>query len=260
MELLRKLEAFLERFLRSLAGRGAQRMVQPVEIGRQLAKSMLADRKVSTVHVYVPNKFTVYVNPHDWGKLEPLKSTITTDLGEYLNSRARRIGVRFVAPVQIEFQVDENVLPGLVRANAIFQESETSSGASVQDRERQSSPDGKQGSGNGTQIYRLSPGATGEQGAAELLCVDGPQRGQIWLLEGESTTIGRGFDQYVQLRDSSISRCHAVIRFTNGRYWIEDNKSTNGIRVNDQSTLNSVLNDGDLIQLGTVGLQFRVVK
>lgn len=260
MEFLRKLEAFLERSLRSLAGRGAQRMVQPVEIGRQLAKAMLADRKVSTVHVYVPNKFTVYVNPHDWEKLEPLISTITTDLGEYLNNRARRSGVRFVAPVQIEFQVDENVLPGLVRVNAIFQESEDSSEVDVQDGEKQAIPGGEQGGGNGTQIYRLSPGAIRAHGAAELLCVDGSQKGQTWLLGSESTTIGRGFDQYVQLRDPSISRCHAVIRLSNGRYWIEDNKSTNGIRVNDQSTLNAVLNDGDLIQLGTVRLQFRVVK
>lgn len=260
MEVLRKLEAFLERLLRSLAGKGAQRMVQPVEIGRQLAKAMLADRKVSTVHVYVPNKFTVYTNPHDWEKLEPLKLTITTDLGDYLNNRARRSGVRFVAPVQIEFQVDKNVLPGLVRADAVFQETEGRSEATVQEGEKPPITDGDQIEGNGTQIYKLSPGATRDHAAAELLCVDGPQKGQTWLLGSEATTIGRGFDQHVQLRDASISRCHAVIRLSNGRYWIEDNKSTNGIRVNNQSTLNAVLNDSDLIQLGTVRLQFRVVK
>ncbi|NLJ25282.1 MAG: DUF3662 and FHA domain-containing protein [Firmicutes bacterium] len=259
MGLLRKLEAFLERILRSLAGRGAQRLVQPVEIGRQLAKAMLADRKVSTVHVYVPNQFTVHVNPHDWEKLEPLKATIITDLGEYLNTRARRNGVRFVAPVEIKFQVDEDVSPGLALVDAAFREKEHNGQATLPDKEKHVFDDGNDNSGNGTQMYRLSPGVT-HNGAAELLCLDGSEKGQTWLLTKELATIGRGFDQYVQLREPSISRCHAVIHFANGRYCIEDNQSTNGIMVNNQSTLNAMLNDGDLIQLGTVRLRFRLVK
>ena len=72
MEFFRKLEEFLERLMGSLAGWGGQQSVQPVEIGRQLAKAMLADRRVSTSHVYVPNGFVVYINPGDWEKLEPL--------------------------------------------------------------------------------------------------------------------------------------------------------------------------------------------
>ena len=262
MELLRKLEGFLEGLLRSLAGPGVQRSVQPVEIGKQLGKAMLADRRVSTVHVYVPNQFTVHVNPQDWEKLQPISLTITTDLGEYLATRARRSGVNFVAPVQIEFQSEESVPPGSVRVVATFQETEgdVKTGTWRDGNKQDMSSDGGSNSINGTQVYKMSPAVSRSDARAALIAIDGSHEGQRWALDRDPVSIGRSVDQYVRLRDPSISRNHAVIKLNRGHYWIEDNNSTNGVRVNNEFAKKAMLADGDIIQLGTIRLQFRVVE
>ncbi len=262
MGFLRRIESFLERLLRSCAGSGRQGSVQPVEIGRQLAKIMLADRRVSTVDVYVPNQYVVYLSPKDWEKLEALSITITSDISEYLGNRARRHGVKFAAPVQIEFHVDDNLPPGTLRGEATFRESEIQpSQDQVQVKTDQLLGEDSSGdSTNGTQVYKLPEGAARDSGFAQLLAIDGPDRGENWILGMELISLGRGSEQYVQLHDSSVSRCHAVMRLTQGRYWIQDNESKNGLRINGNLVKKAILADGDMIQLGTSQLQFRVVK
>ncbi|NMB45849.1 MAG: DUF3662 and FHA domain-containing protein [Firmicutes bacterium] len=260
MGFLRRLEAFLERFLRSLAGPGVQRSVQPVEIGRQLTKAMLADRRVSTVNVYVPNEFTVYVSPQDWEKLKPLSLTIVSDMGDYLADRARRSGVSFVAPVHIEFAAEDSLSPGAVRVEAVFREREGDIQANIADNGQRHAMGGSKNSANGTQVYKLPPGAARDDARAELLAMNGSHRGQTWILSDEPVSIGRSREQHIQLGDPGVSRCHAVIRLSQGRYWIEDNASTNGTRVNNELIKNAVLSDGDIVQLGTIQLQFRMVK
>ncbi len=260
MEFFRKLEDFLERLLGSLAGWGGQRSVQPVEIGRQLAKAMLADRRVSTSHVYVPNGFVVYINPRDWRKLEPLHQTITEEMSQYLGQRAQQSGVSFVAPVKIEFQTVEDIPQGSIQVEAYFQESEgEEAAADGAHRENENLQENGE-KGDGTQVYRLPSVPTAANPRAELVAVSGPQKGQVWVLGERDSSIGRGPGQYVRLTDPSVSRSHAVVRLKQGRYWIEDNNSTNGVKLNTKQVKNAILTDGDLIELGTTRLKFRMVK
>ena len=260
MEFFRKLEEFLERLMGSLAGWGGQQSVQPVEIGRQLAKAMLADRRVSTSHVYVPNGFVVYINPGDWEKLEPLHLTITDEMSQYLGDRARKNGVSFVAPVKIEFRPVEDVPQGSVRVEAYFQEGEGQEAAANGSYREQEGlrDDGEKG--EGTQVYKLPSGPAAVHPRAELVAVSGPQQGQVWALGDGDTSIGRGPGQHVRLTDPSVSRSHAVVRVKQGRYWIEDNNSTNGVKLNSKQVKNAILTDGDLIELGTTRLKFRMVR
>lgn len=262
MEFLRKLEAYLEKLLRSLAGPGGQRSIQPVEIGRQLAKAMLADRRVSTVHVYVPNQFSVLVSSDDWQKLEPLSATIIADMCEYLENRARRSGVSFVAPVHIEFRSEDSLSTGSVQVQATFQEIEggMQTTALRKDGDEAAFSNSSVGDGNGTQAYELPTRVVSGDGRAGLTAMNGPQQGQEWVLGSETVTIGRSPDQHIHLRDASVSRCHAVIRLSQNRYWIEDNGSTNGTRVNQELIQKAILDDGDIIQVGTLRLRFRVVR
>lgn len=54
-------------------------------------------------------------------------------------------------------------------------------------------------------------------------------------LEGnEMVRLGRGHESDVRISDISVSRCHAMIKFKNGRFMLEDNNSKFGtlIRVN----------------------------
>lgn len=78
-------------------------------------------------------------------------------------------------------------------------------------------------------------------------------------------TIGRSNDSAVDLvlNDCSISNLHATITFTNGKYYIVDNDSTNGTYINDikiPTKKESLLNDGDEIKLGKTKILFIINK
>ena len=71
-------------------------------------------------------------------------------------------------------------------------------------------------------------------------------------------TLGRLSDCDVVLEDPGASRRHAEIRREDGSYVIIDLGSTNGTMVNGQRVSAVALNPGDMIQLGTTTLTFRV--
>jgi len=53
----------------------------------------------------------------------------------------------------------------------------------------------------------------------------------ISLAEGKPVTFGRGRDVDVRIPDVAISRVHAMIRFKDGQFFLEDNKSKFGTGV-----------------------------
>ena len=80
------------------------------------------------------------------------------------------------------------------------------------------------------------------------------QRGQHlrdFAIENTRVMIGRDSDNDVTLISEFISRHHAqIVMDQDGRYWIKDLNSTNGIYVNGQKTQRSGLRDGDRIIMG----------
>ena len=85
--------------------------------------------------------------------------------------------------------------------------------------------------------------------------------GQVWVCEiaaGE-TYVGRGARCQVRVRDSSVSRIHAVItRNTRGLVDIVDLDSRNGVWVNGRRRDREFLCEGDRIELGAVCMQLHV--
>ena len=70
-------------------------------------------------------------------------------------------------------------------------------------------------------------------------------------------TIGRHFDNAIVLLDDAISRYHARINFQDGRFFIQDLSSSNGVLVNDARVKRRELKDFDRIALGKALLLFR---
>ena len=69
--------------------------------------------------------------------------------------------------------------------------------------------------------------------------------------------LGRGEDCTVQLPHERVSRHHAVIRFSDGGYWIEDT-SRNGTRVNDRMIDEpALLHPGDRIYIERYVIVYR---
>jgi hypothetical protein len=83
-------------------------------------------------------------------------------------------------------------------------------------------------------------------------------RGRVYELRKDRTTIGRSRDSDVFLDDLAVSRLHTMIyRDEQGRYILHDENSANGTYVNGQRvTRDQLLEDGDEVQVGQVVLAF----
>lgn len=82
--------------------------------------------------------------------------------------------------------------------------------------------------------------------SVEITTPDGTQR---VALRAEAITIGRGATNDVALPYSHISRLHAELRFHQGAWWVRDQGSTNGLRVNGQRVLEARLDPTVVVEL-----------
>jgi hypothetical protein len=77
------------------------------------------------------------------------------------------------------------------------------------------------------------------------------ETGQVFLLEGEISTIGRGAGVDVHLVDLTVSRLHAELVRRGPHLYVSDlGLSENGTRVNGRPVGRRLLADGDVISFG----------
>jgi pSer/pThr/pTyr-binding forkhead associated (FHA) protein len=96
------------------------------------------------------------------------------------------------------------------------------------------------------------------QYVVSLAVLEGPSRGDLYLIEDERTVLGRGSQSDLILPDDSISREHAVLEFAGDRYVLQDLESSNGTFVNEKRVKSAELEHGDRIRVGHLLLQFLV--
>jgi pSer/pThr/pTyr-binding forkhead associated (FHA) protein len=92
---------------------------------------------------------------------------------------------------------------------------------------------------------------------AFLKIVQGKRRGQVFELRGERTVIGRHPSCQIVLDGPAISRQHAQIFETYGRYFIEDMRSRNRTRLNGETVdSRTELADGDKVKICDITFEF----
>ena len=89
-----------------------------------------------------------------------------------------------------------------------------------------------------------------------LIMIQGIEKGQEFVVV-KTTSLGRGTYNTIQLRERKASREHAIIKFENGTYWIEDRKSGNGTFVNGKPVTRIMLQDKDIIRIADAVFMFR---
>ncbi|HSW11597.1 MAG TPA: FHA domain-containing protein [Solimonas sp.] len=90
---------------------------------------------------------------------------------------------------------------------------------------------------------------------AKIIRKSGSSRDEYPLTEA-ALTIGRRADNHIVLPDTFASGRHAMIGYVNGRYFIEDLKSSNGTVLNGQRVAKASLKHGDVIYIGQQRLEF----
>jgi len=99
-----------------------------------------------------------------------------------------------------------------------------------------------------------------KQGSAKaiLIVMDGWDVGMEFELEDFPVFIGRDESCNVCIPLPSVSRQHAVISWTDGKFILRDQKSTNGTYLNNKMVTEGQLKHGDEITVGEVTLKFIV--
>ncbi len=93
-------------------------------------------------------------------------------------------------------------------------------------------------------------------GTGMLVVVRGPNAGSRFLLDRDTTTIGRHPDSHIFLDDVTVSRRHAEVKRQDTDLSVSDLGSLNGTYVNGDRVETRLLTSGDEVQVGRFKLLF----
>jgi pSer/pThr/pTyr-binding forkhead associated (FHA) protein len=93
---------------------------------------------------------------------------------------------------------------------------------------------------------------------AYLVVTRGKQKDLEFRLDKAEVAIGRGADCDITLHDWFVSKQHAVVHRQGNTFMLRDAGSWRGTKVNEIQVTETVLKDGDEIQMGGTRLVFRV--
>ena len=95
---------------------------------------------------------------------------------------------------------------------------------------------------------------------ASIVIVSGGATGCEYLLDRETTSLGRGPGVVLAFDDPAMSRAHAAIEFAGDGFRIRDLGSTNGVSINGCQLKVGDLKHGDRLQFGGHVFQFVLEK
>ena len=90
----------------------------------------------------------------------------------------------------------------------------------------------------------------------KLHILSGILEGKVIDIVEERVTIGRALDNMIRLEDGTVSHHHAMLLTENGEFKLRDLNSTNGTRVNGSRIVETKLQNGDQVRVGSVEVRF----
>ncbi|GAA0808453.1 phosphopeptide-binding protein [Spirilliplanes yamanashiensis] len=255
VSVLQRFEKRLEGLVEGAFAKVFKGVVHPVEILNAMQREAEAHKAIlAGGRTLVPNRYVIDLSPYDHSRLAPYAAALAQELAQ---SQAEFIGEQawtVYGDVIVEIERGDGLDTGMFRVTA-----EVYTGGDVAPVQ---APAYDQG-GYGQPAYDQQPqmgggypphGGHGGQRNVRLVGGDG----RTYPLQMGSTVIGRGDQANLRLPDVGISRRHARLDFDGNQVVLTDLGSTNGTMVNGQRVSAVALNPGDMIQLGTTTLTFRV--
>ncbi|MCL7459298.1 DUF3662 and FHA domain-containing protein [Micromonospora echinofusca] len=251
VSVLQRFEKRLEGLVEGAFAKVFKGVVHPVEILNAMQREAEAHKAIlAGGRTLVPNRYVIDLSPYDHSRLAPYAAALAQELAQ---SQAEFIGEQawtVYGDVIVEIERGEGLDTGMFRVTAeVYTGGEVAPvSAPGYDSGQPAYPAYDQGGGYGP--------PPGHGGGRNVRLVSGD--GRTYPLQMGSTVIGRGDQANLRLPDVGISRRHARLDFDGGQVVLTDLGSTNGTMVNGQRVSAVALNPGDMIQLGTTTLTFRV--
>ncbi len=259
MSVLQRFEKRLEGLVEGAFAKVFKGVVHPVEILNAMQREAEAHKAI--LHggrTLVPNRYVIDLSPYDHSRLAPYAAALAQELAQ---SQAEFIGEQgwtVYGDVIVEIERGDGLDTGMFRVTAeVYTGGDVAPVPSYEQPPPPAYPpyDQQQAAGG----YQQQPPArpvSGPPGARGVRLV--ANDGRTYPLSIGSTVIGRGDQANLRLPDVGISRRHARLDYDGSQVVLTDLGSTNGTMVNGQRVSAVALNPGDMIQLGTTTLTFRV--
>jgi hypothetical protein len=254
VSVLQRFEKRLEGLVEGAFAKVFKGVVHPVEILNAMQREAEAHKAIlAGGRTLVPNRYVIDLSPYDHSRLAPYAAALAQELAQ---SQAEFIGEQgwtVYGDVIVEIERGEGLDTGMFRVTAEVYTGghEPAPAPAAYDPGPGYAPYGGQQAPGG---YPPPGGGMGGGRNARLVSNDG----RTYPLSVGSTVIGRGDQANLRLPDVGISRRHARLDFDGGQVVLTDLGSTNGTQVNGQKVAAVALNPGDMIQIGTTTLTFRV--
>ncbi|WFE25748.1 DUF3662 and FHA domain-containing protein [Solwaraspora sp. WMMD791] len=261
VSVLQRFEKRLEGLVEGAFAKVFKGVVHPVEILNAMQREAEAHKAIlAGGRTLVPNRYVIDLSPYDHSRLAPYAAALAQELAQ---SQAEFIGEQawtVYGDVIVEIERGDGLDTGMFRVTA-----EVFTGGDVAPVQQPGydmhGGGGGAGHGGYSPYEQQQPGGygpppQGHGGGRNIRLVSGD--GRTYPLQMGSTVIGRGDQANLRLPDVGISRRHARLDFDGSQVVLTDLGSTNGTMVNGQRVSAVALNPGDMIQLGTTTLTFRV--
>lgn len=115
---LQRFEHRLEQLVEGAFAKAFRSGLQPVEIGRRLARELDAGRTVGVRGTVAPNAFTVTLSPEDHERFAGFQDALVHELQESVREHARDEHYTFIGPVEVTLLVDGDLKRGNLRVGA----------------------------------------------------------------------------------------------------------------------------------------------
>jgi hypothetical protein len=231
--------------------------VQPDELARKLVKEMEARRAGRSSGSSVPNRYTVYLCPEDFDRLESRRDEIEVKLERELAKHVHSKRYEVMGDITVSLVLDPDLKLGHfgLLAQRTGEESPVgptkampvvTAAAAAPAMERAASP-GQANLAGGTAVIR--PAEAEEYGLVRQTIVL-KAGSRVREFNHGRVIVGRAKDVDFQVDDPNVSRRHAAIYWADGILMVTDLDSTNGTMVNGYPVTNSVLQPHDVVAIG----------
>jgi hypothetical protein len=213
---LQGFERRLERLVEGTFAKAFRAGLEPVEIGRKIARALDTGRMIGVQGGWVvPNDIVVSLSPDDLSRFSSYSDILSRELADAARQHARDEGYHFLGPVTVALVEDDALRAG-----------------------------------------RLEVEAEIVEGPAEHLGSLVLPDGSRVRLGDQPAVIGRLPDCAVSLTDAQVSRRHAEVRPAGEGFAVADLGSMNGTTVNGVAVREQALQDGDEIGVGSTTIRF----
>lgn len=294
MSVLQRFEKRLEGLVEGAFAKVFKGVVHPVEIASAMQREAEAHKAIlAGGRTLVPNRYVIDLSPYDHGRLAPYAAALAQELAQAQAEYIGEHGWTVYGDVIVEVERGDGLDTGMFRVTAeVFTGSEEPApaygpppGHGAPGMPPPGMPGPPPGMPPGMPPGGMPPGPMPPQAPGGYMPHEpvspgpqygghmptsgppAPQMGQARLVSSDgrqytiqigSTTIGRGEQATMRLPDVGISRRHARIDYDGAQVVLTDLGSTNGTLVNGQRISAVALNPGDVIQVGTTTMTFRV--